>query len=99
MDTKSEAPFTSTEFDNIYHSFFLHWAWSDVRIPNELKQLVAHTQPKTSLELGCGLGRFSSYLADQGIAATGVDFSAVAMKKQPNAWQMRNTSPRSWSAM
>lgn len=81
MATKSEAPSTSTEFDHIYNAPLLHWAWSDVRIPGELKQLVATKQPRTALELGCGLGRFSDYLARQGVAATGVDFSAVAIDK------------------
>jgi 2-polyprenyl-3-methyl-5-hydroxy-6-metoxy-1,4-benzoquinol methylase len=33
------------------------------------------------LELGCGLGRFSTYMAEQGIKATGVDFSSVAIEK------------------
>lgn len=81
MATKSAPPSTSTEFDHIYNAPLLHWAWSDVRIPGELKQLVATKQPRTSLELGCGLGRFSDYLARQGVAATGVDFSAVAIDK------------------
>lgn len=81
MDTKTEAPSTSTEFDKIYNSSLAHWMWSDTRIPNELKQLVADNHPKTSLELGCGLGRFSTYMAAQGIAATGIDFSAIAIAK------------------
>lgn len=81
MATKSYAPATSTEFDHIYQSFLLHWAWGDARIPGELKQLVATQRPRTALELGCGLGRFSGYLAGQGVAATGVDFSAVAIEK------------------
>jgi len=34
-----------------------------------------------NLELGCGLGRFSGFLAKLGIKATGVDFSAVAVEK------------------
>ena len=81
MDTKSDAPSTSKEFDKQYNSAFSHWIWGDTRIPKELKKLVEEKQPKTSLELGCGLGRFSTYLAEQGIQATGVDFSQVAIKK------------------
>jgi SAM-dependent methyltransferase len=73
-------PSTSTEFDRAYGSL-LHWMWSDLRIPGELKELVASNRPKNSLELGCGLGRFSSYLAEQGIMATGVDFSSLAIEK------------------
>ena len=81
MDTKTDAPSTSTEFDKIYNSSFSHWVWGDTRIPNEIKKLIATNHPKTSLELGCGLGRFSTYMAEQGINATGVDFSLIAIEK------------------
>jgi SAM-dependent methyltransferase len=77
---KTDAPSASTEFDKMYNSF-LHWFWTDIRIPKELKELISSTNPNNSLELGCGLGRFSAYLAKQGIDATGVDFSQVAIKK------------------
>ena len=81
MNTKkSDEPSTSKEFDKMYNSF-LHWIWSDVRIPKELKELTAACNPKNSLELGCGLGRFSSFMAEQGINATGVDFSPAAIEK------------------
>jgi ubiquinone/menaquinone biosynthesis C-methylase UbiE len=73
-------PSTKRDFDKAYNSFS-HWMWSDVRIPKELKELVKATNPKTSLELGCGLGVFSTYMAEQGITATGVDFSSVAIEK------------------
>jgi ubiquinone/menaquinone biosynthesis C-methylase UbiE len=42
---------------------------------------VTTNNPKTSLELGCGLGRFSSFMAEQGVKATGIDFSSVAIEK------------------
>lgn len=81
MDTKSEAPSSSLEFDKVYKSAFKHWVWTDTRIPKELKELVEQKRPKTSLEFGCGLGMFSTYLAEQGIEATGVDFSKTAIEK------------------
>jgi len=81
MSTKSDAPSSSKEFDKVYSSAFLHWLWGDTRIPKELQEIVAGTHPETSLELGCGLGRFSSYMAKQGIKATGIDFSGVAIEK------------------
>jgi cyclopropane fatty-acyl-phospholipid synthase-like methyltransferase len=81
MDTKSEAPSSSKEFDKVYKSSFKHWIWTDTRIPNELKELVEQKKPITSLEFGCGFGKFSTYLAEQGIRATGVDFSPVAIEK------------------
>lgn len=78
-NSKSNAPFTSEQFNKAYN--FPITFWGDVRIPKELKELVEKNKPKTSLELGCGLGRFSTYMAEQGINATGVDFSSVAIEK------------------
>jgi SAM-dependent methyltransferase len=79
IETKSETE--SGYFDKAYQSNFVHWFWGDIRIPAELKAMVEKYHPKTSLELGCGLGRFSAYLAEQGIQATGIDFSKVAVEK------------------
>jgi ubiquinone/menaquinone biosynthesis C-methylase UbiE len=79
MGKPSDAPYTSAEFDKVYSSLS-HWMWSDIRIPNELKSLIEDNKPKTSLELGCGLGRFTRFVSRQGIQATGVDFSSVAIK-------------------
>jgi ubiquinone/menaquinone biosynthesis C-methylase UbiE len=79
MSKPSDAPYTSEEFNKVYSSVS-HWMWSDIRIPRELKTLIQDNKPKTSLELGCGLGRFSRFVAGQGIQATGVDFSSVAIE-------------------
>ena len=79
-NSKFGPPSTSVEFDKQYNSLG-HWMWSDVRIPKELKELVTINKPKNSLELGCGLGRFSGFMAKQGIKATGVDFSTIAIGK------------------
>lgn len=73
-------PSNNVEFDKAYSSLS-HWAWTDARIPRELKKLIEAEKPRTSLELGCGLGRFSKFMAGQKIQATGVDFSAVAIEK------------------
>lgn len=73
-------PSTSIEFDKAYSSLS-HWTWSDIRIPSEIKELLETDKPKSSLELGCGLGRFSSFIVKQGIKATGVDFSSIAIEK------------------
>lgn len=81
METKTYGPpSTNIEFDKAYSSFS-HWAWTDTRIPKELKELIDVHNPRTSLELGCGLGRFSRFMASQKIQATGVDFSTVAIEK------------------
>ena len=75
------APTKSTDFDRVYRSAILHWVWTDIRIPQELKELARHGSPRTVLELGCGVGRFSRYLAQQGLRVTGVDFSPVAIAR------------------
>jgi len=72
---------TGEEFDKVYRSFIGPLIWTDSRIPKELKEIVELHNPKTSLELGCGLGVFSSFMSSQGIKATGVDFSSVAVEK------------------
>jgi len=79
MSKKSNAPVTSEDFNKAYNAPITFWG--DIRIPKELKELVETYHPKTSLELGCGLGRFSTFLAEQGIRATSVDFSSVAIEK------------------
>ena len=79
MNKKSNAPNGSEFFDKAYRAPITFWG--DVRIPKELKELVEAYKPKISLELGCGLGRFSTYMAEQGIKATGIDFSLVAIEK------------------
>jgi ubiquinone/menaquinone biosynthesis C-methylase UbiE len=72
---------TGEEFDKVYRSFIGPLIWTDSRIPKELKEIVELHNPKTTLELGCGLGVFSGFMASQGIKATGVDFSSVAIEK------------------
>lgn len=74
-------PKKSTDFDRVYRSSFLHWMWSDIRIPPELNSLFEHSMPEHALELGCGTGRFSAHLAKQSVHMTGVDFSPVAIEK------------------
>ena len=77
---KNGPPSTNDEFDKAYNSIS-HWMWSDFRVPREIKRLAHDCHPKTSLEFGCGLGRYSQYMASRKIQATGVDFSPVAIRK------------------
>lgn len=77
-------PTTSTDFDKAYAQPVT--VWGDVRIPAEIKQLIKQAQTPAkqaprALELGCGLGRFARYTAEQGLQVTAVDFSAVAIAK------------------
>jgi cyclopropane fatty-acyl-phospholipid synthase-like methyltransferase len=73
-------PTKSTDFDRAYRSI-MHWVWGDIRVPQEIKELARQGSPRSALELGCGLGRFSRYVAQQGVHTTGVDFSPVAIAK------------------
>lgn len=73
-------PTVSAWFDRAYR--FPITLWGDTRIPEEVKALVQQVgAPQRALELGCGVGRLSRYLAQQGLRVTGVDFSAVAIAK------------------
>ncbi|MFB1484587.1 class I SAM-dependent methyltransferase [Corallococcus sp. RDP092CA] len=73
------APATSADFDRAYRAPFT--LWGDVRIPEEVQALARQGGPRSVLELGCGVGRFSRHLAAQGMRVTGVDFSPVAIAK------------------
>ena len=77
--TTMTAPTTPADFDRAYNLPLT--VWGDIRIPPEIKSLVQKGTPGSLLELGCGVGRFSRYAARQGVRATGVDFSAVAIAK------------------
>lgn len=77
--TGARAPATSADFDSAYRAPFT--LWGDVRIPPEIKELSRRAGVKSALELGCGVGRFSRYVAQQGLRVQGVDFSPVAIDK------------------
>lgn len=74
-----KTPYSSTDFDRAYRLPITFWG--DIRIPDEIKALAARGRPERALELGCGVGRFSRWVAQQGIRATGIDFSPVAIDK------------------
>src|SRR5262245_46900470 len=73
------SPSMSERFDRAYRLPIT--IWGDVRIPDEVKALVKPGQPQRALEVGCGVGRLSRFLALQGVRVTGVDFSGVAIDK------------------
>jgi cyclopropane fatty-acyl-phospholipid synthase-like methyltransferase len=72
-------PTMSEWFDRAYR--FPITLWGDIRIPQEVKALARQGSPQSVLELGCGVGRLSRYLAQLGVRTTGVDFSPVAIAK------------------
>lgn len=74
-----KTPYSSADFDRAYRAPVTFWG--DVRIPEEIKALAQRGRPERALELGCGVGRFSRWVAQQGIRTTGIDFSPVAIEK------------------
>lgn len=86
-----EAPTNSTAFDRAYRRPITFWG--DVRIPAEVKELAQQRSHQSALELGCGLGRFSRYMAQQGLRVTGVDFSPVAIARAKERVARDNTRP------
>jgi len=74
-----KAPAKSPDFDRAYGMPLT--VWGDIRIPPEIKALARLGPPQSALELGCGIGRFSGYMARQGVRTTGVDFSPVAIAR------------------
>lgn len=85
------APTKSTDFDRAYSANFT--LWGDIRIPEEVKALVLQSPVRSVLELGCGVGRFSRYLAHRGLRVTGVDFSPVAIAKAQERVARDNERP------
>ena len=73
------APTTAVDFDRAYRSPVS--LWGDIRRPAEVRKLAHQTPFGRCLELGCGVGRLSHFMAQQGLEATGVDFSPVAIAK------------------
>jgi SAM-dependent methyltransferase len=53
--------------------------WDDVLPPPEVQDLVASLPRRRALDLGCGYGRTSIYLAQQGWQVDGVDFVPQAI--------------------
>ena len=54
--------------------------WDDPQPPPEIIALAAELEPGQALDLGCGYGRVSIYLAQRGWSADGVDFIPRAIE-------------------
>lgn len=86
----TDVPLTSADFDRAYRMPFTFWG--DIRIPPEIKILAQSGNPKRALELGCGLGRLTRYMAKQGLKVTSVDFSPVAVEQARQKTRQENLS-------
>lgn len=71
----------------VYDLMYRWWApWDGVGVRDDLRWLldsgrVDRSQASRAVDLGCGTGANVVHLAEQGLQATGVDFSAVALDK------------------
>lgn len=68
-------------FENLYREN--RTLWSIMEPPKELVELVESQTvvPGTALDIGCGEGYSSIYLAKQGFEVTGIDFSETAISR------------------
>lgn len=57
-----------------------HVPWDDPQPPPEIMTLAAAFKPGRALDLGCGFGRVSIYLAQRGWSVDGVDFIPRAIE-------------------
>lgn len=57
--------------------------WNRTEPPKALVELISKNKitPCKTIDLGCGLGNYSRYLAEQGFETLGIDFSEVAIEK------------------
>jgi 2-polyprenyl-3-methyl-5-hydroxy-6-metoxy-1,4-benzoquinol methylase len=76
-DRAMGAPTAREHFDRAYRARFTFWG--DVRVLPEIKGLTEQITCQHVLELGCGLGRFAQYVAQNGLQVTAVDFSSYGI--------------------
>jgi ubiquinone/menaquinone biosynthesis C-methylase UbiE len=80
------------EFNNAYKGLF-HFLWTDKRIPKQINTLLETVHPSNLLEFGCGLGYFSEFVENNGVKATGIDFSSVAIEKAKKRLDKNTNKP------
>ncbi|HUI69314.1 MAG TPA: class I SAM-dependent methyltransferase [Spirochaetia bacterium] len=92
MRDTSGIPSKSEQFDHAYRLPITFWG--DVRIPPELKALAKENRSAKVIELGCGIGRYCRFMAKQGLATTGIDFSTVAIDRAKKRASQDANQPR-----
>ncbi len=75
--------------------------WDTGRSSSELQRVLSRNaiQPCRALELGCGTGTDSVWLAQQGFELTGIDVSPLAVERAENALTPPGLTCISWSPM
>ena len=74
------ATIEQTKYEVIYR--IVKPRWDDGNIPSQVAQLASHPgKTRNAIDLGCGTGTQSIYLAQQGFAVVGVDTSPTAIRK------------------
>ena len=69
--------------------------WNDGAIPPQVAQLAARAgKTKSAIDLGCGTGTHSIYLAGQGFAVVGVDSSPTAIRKARAKASLAGVKPK-----
>ncbi|MDR3574988.1 MAG: class I SAM-dependent methyltransferase [Anaerolineaceae bacterium] len=69
--------------------------WDDGRVPPQVVQLASlKGKTRNALDLGCGTGTHSIYLAQQGFAVVGVDLSPTAIWRAQEKTTWTDESPR-----
>jgi SAM-dependent methyltransferase len=68
--------------------------WDDSNIPAQVAQLAVHKgKTRTALDLGCGTGTHSIYLAQQGFHVTAVDISPTAIRRARDKADQAKVTP------
>ena len=85
--------------DEAYQRFTERYAsgdvpWDDTLPPPEVIDLVATLKSGRALDLGCGYGRTSIYLAQQGWQVDGIDFVPQAITEAKQRAQKANVNNR-----
>ena len=58
--------------------------WDNGSVPSQVIQLASHPgKTRNAIDLGCGTGTHSIYLAQQGFSVIGVDISPTAIERGP----------------
>jgi SAM-dependent methyltransferase len=70
--------------------------WDDGAIPSQVAQLASNQgRTRSAIDLGCGTGTHSIYLAQQGFAVIGVDISPTAVRQAQEKASRAGVKPES----